>query len=184
MQEIQEMLVWSLGREDPLQDSMATHSSISACRIPWTEEPARLQPTGSQTVRHELNDLEHTRPRENPPGGSNEYLNKIPKEYLRRWPLYIYVIFPGGSICKETAYNAGYLSSIPGSGRSPGEGNGNTLQYSSLENPRDRGSWWASAHGVTKNRTQLSNWRTTLYLYVICHDTLAGTIQPAKLCKV
>ena len=48
-------------------------------------------------------------------------------------------------------------SSIPGSGRSPGEGNGNPLQYSCLENPMDRGAWWATVHGVAKSRTQLSD---------------------------
>ena len=101
--------------------------------------------------------LAHTRPRENPPGGSNEYLNKIPKEHLRRWPHYIYAIFPGGSVGKETTYSGRDLSSIPGSGRSPGEGDSNTLQYSCLENPMDRGSWWASVHEVTKSQTQLSN---------------------------
>ena len=46
---------------------------------------------------------------------------------------------------------------IPRSGRSPGEGNGKPLQYSCLENPMDRGAWWATVHGVTKSRTQLSN---------------------------
>ena len=52
--------------------------------------------------------------------------------------------------------NAGDLSSIPGSGRSLGEGNGDPLQYSCLENPMDRGAWWATVHGVTKesNMTQ------------------------------
>ena len=49
--------------------------------------------------------------------------------------------FPGGSNTKVFAYNAGDPGSIPGSGRSPGEGNGNPLQYSCLENPRDRGAW-------------------------------------------
>ena len=50
------------------------------------------------------------------------------------------------------------LGSIPGSGRSPGEGNGNPLQYSCLENPMDGGAWWATVHGVTKSRrTRLSN---------------------------
>ena len=43
--------------------------------------------------------------------------------------------------------------SIPGSGRSPGEGNGNPIQYSCLENPMDRGAWWATVHGVTKSQT-------------------------------
>ena len=45
---------------------------------------------------------------------------------------------------------------IPGSGRSPGEGHGNPLQYSCLENPIDRGAWWATVHGATKSQTQLS----------------------------
>ena len=52
MQETQEMWVWSLGQEDPLQKKMATHSSILAWKIPWTEKPGGLQSTGSQRVRH------------------------------------------------------------------------------------------------------------------------------------
>ena len=61
--------------------------------------------------------------------------------------------FPGGSDSKAYAYNAGDLGSIPGSGRSPGEGNGNPLQYSGLENPMDRGAWWATIHGVAGSDT-------------------------------
>ena len=61
--------------------------------------------------------------------------------------------FPSGSYDKESACNVGDLGSIPGSGRSPGEGNGYPLQHSCLENPMDRGAWWATAHGVTKSRT-------------------------------
>ena len=56
--------------------------------------------------------------------------------------------FPGGSDAKEPACNEGDLDLIPGSGRSPGEGNGNPLQYSCLENPMDRGAWRATVHGV------------------------------------
>ena len=56
--------------------------------------------------------------------------------------------FPGGSVGKASACNAGDLGSIPGSGSSPGEGNGNPLQYSCLGNPMDRGSWWAMVHGI------------------------------------
>ena len=48
------------------------------------------------------------------------------------------------------------VGSIPGSGRSPGEGNGYPLQYSCLENPKDRGAWRATVHGVTKSQTELS----------------------------
>ena len=61
--------------------------------------------------------------------------------------------FPGGSDRKVSAYNAGDLGSIPGSGRFPGEGNGNPLQYSCLENPMDGGTWQATAHGVAKSQT-------------------------------
>ena len=59
--------------------------------------------------------------------------------------------FPGGSDSKASAYNVGDLGSIPGMGRSPGKGNGNPLQYSSLDNPMDRGAWQATVHGVTKS---------------------------------
>ena len=55
--------------------------------------------------------------------------------------------FPGGSEVKASACNEGDLGSIPGSGRSPGEGNGNPVQYSCLENLMDRGAWWATVHG-------------------------------------
>ena len=61
--------------------------------------------------------------------------------------------FPGGSEDKAYACNAGDLGSIPGLGRSPGEGNSNPLQYSYLENPMDREAWWATVHGVTKSQT-------------------------------
>ena len=64
--------------------------------------------------------------------------------------------FPGGSEVKASACNAGDLGSIPGPERSPGEGNGNPLQYSCLENPMDGGAWWATVHGVAKSWTQLS----------------------------
>ena len=57
MQEMQKTQVWSLGQEDPLEEGMATHSSISAWRIPWTEEPVGLQSIGSQNVGHDWNYL-------------------------------------------------------------------------------------------------------------------------------
>ena len=58
--------------------------------------------------------------------------------------------FPDGSDGKDSACNVGDLGSVPGLGRSPGEGNGYPLQYSCLENPMDRGVWWATAHGVER----------------------------------
>ena len=65
--------------------------------------------------------------------------------------------FLGGSDGKESTCNAGDLDSIPGLGRSPGEGNGYLLQYPCLENLMDRGTWWAAVHGVEKSRARLSN---------------------------
>ena len=61
--------------------------------------------------------------------------------------------FPCSSVSKESACSAGDRGSIPGSGRSPGEGNGNALQYSCLENPMNRRAWQATVHGVTKGQT-------------------------------
>ena len=61
--------------------------------------------------------------------------------------------FPGDSDGKESACNVGDPGSIPGLGRSPGEGSDNPLQYSCLENSMDRGAWQATVHGVTKSRT-------------------------------
>jgi len=61
--------------------------------------------------------------------------------------------FPGGSDSRESACSVGDLGSIPGLGRSPGEGNGNPFQYSCLENPMDGGACRATVHGVAKSRT-------------------------------
>ena len=71
--------------------------------------------------------------------------------------------FPGGSDGKASACNAGDPGSFPGSGRSPGEGNGNPLQHSCLENPMKRGAWYATVHGVAKSQTRPSNFTFTFY---------------------
>ena len=66
--------------------------------------------------------------------------------------------FPGGSAVKNLPVNAGNIrdvGSIPGLRRSPGGGHGNPVQYSCLENPMDRGAWWARVHRVAKSGTQL-----------------------------
>ena len=62
----------------------------------------------------------------------------------------ILYVFAGGPVGKESAYNAGNPGSISGSGRSPGEGNGNPFQHSCLGNPMDRGAWQATDNGVHK----------------------------------
>ena len=63
------------------------------------------------------------------------------------------ISFPGGSDGKESACNAGDMGLIPWSGRSPGEGNGNPIQYSCLENPMDGRVWQATVNGIAKNQT-------------------------------
>ena len=62
-----------------------------------------------------------------------------------------------GSVVKHLPANTGSVSSIPGLGRSPGEGNSNPLQYSCLENPKDTGALWAEVHGVAKSQARLSD---------------------------
>ena len=75
-----------------------------------------------------------------------------------------------------SACNVGDLDSIPGLGRSPGEGNGNLLQYSCLENPMDRGAWWATVHGVAKSLTRLSNFTFTFTLVISLTNCLSLVI--------
>ena len=72
-------------------------------------------------------------------------------------PSLYYIMSPAGSGNKESACNVEDPGLIPGSGRSPEEGNGNSFQYSCLENSMDRGAWQAIDHGFAKNQTQLSN---------------------------
>ena len=65
------------------------------------------------------------------------------------------IYFPGSTVVKNLASNAGDMGSVSGSGRSPRVGNGNPLQYSCLENPFDRGAWWAIVHGSQRVRHNL-----------------------------
>ena len=77
----------------------------------------------------------------------DQFLIVFLSHYLKQLNSYIFLIFLHGSGGNESTCNAGDLGSIPGLGRSPGEGNGNPLQYSYLENPMDRGAWQATVHG-------------------------------------
>ena len=88
---------------------------------------------------------------------------------LRQKELPVTLILPGpnGSVGKESACNAGELRSFPGLGRSPGEVNGNPLQYSCLKNPMDREAWWAAVHGVARVRHN----RATKYMLSIFLDS-------------
>ena len=98
----QELQIRLLGWEDLLEEGMVTHSNILAWRIPWTEEPGRLQSIGWHTVGHNFS-----------------------------------------------------------------EGNGTPLQYSCLENPMDRGAWWATVHRVAKSRTRLSSFTFTFHFHAL-----------------
>ena len=75
--------------------------------------------------------------------------------------------FPRWLSGKESACSEGDAGSIPGLGKSPGEGNGNPPQYSYLENPMDRGAWWAAVHGVAKSRTRLSDSTFTFHFHAL-----------------
>ena len=87
----------------------------------------------------------------------SEYLS--PLQTFRLW--FSSSDFPGGSDSKASVYNVGDPGLSPGLGRSPGEGNGNPLQYSCLENAMDRGAWKATVYGVAKSRTRLSDFTFT-----------------------
>ena len=82
--------------------------------------------------------------------------------FLSYYSLPILGDFSGNSDGKASVYNAGDPGSIPGSGRSPGEGNGNPLQYSCLANSMDAGAWWATVHGVPKSQTRLSDFNVNV----------------------
>ena len=92
---------------------------------------------------------------------------------------------PGGSEVKASACNARDLGSIPGLGRSPGKGNGNPLQYSCLENPMDRGAWWAAVHGVAKSQTRLSDFTFSLVYFISANSKCNATQgdKPVISCK-
>ena len=106
-----------------------------------------------------------------------EYIAFVPNRYsLDLIPLQIFTFIPRDHctphftlnfqiwICLPSTCNAGDLSSIPGSESSPGEGNGNPLQYSCLQNPMDGGAWWATVHGVAKSQTRLSDFTVTFQI--------------------
>ena len=115
---------------------MATHSSILAWRIPWTEELGGLQSMGLLRVGQDWSDWAHTR---------RVLLLYFQSTYLFISVFHFLLGFPDSSVGKESACNAGDLGLIPGLGRSPGEGKDYRLQYSGLENSMD-----CIVHGVAK----------------------------------
>ena len=127
---------------------MATHSSVLAWRIPGTGEPGGLPSMGSHRVRHDWNNLAAMFP-------------QIACPWLHHG-----IIVPGlpgrlrvQRICLQCRRRRD-SGSIPGLGRSPGEGHGNPLQYSCLEDPMERGAWRMTVHGVKKSQTRLKRLST------------------------
>ena len=97
------------------------------------------------------------------------YIQKIHIRFLVVMNILMwYMGFLCSSVGKEFACSAGGLGSIPGLGRSPGEGNGNPLQYLCLENLLDRGAWWTAVHGVSKSQARLSNFHFLSLQRLIC----------------
>ena len=146
---------------------MATHSSSLAWRIPGTEDPGGLLSMGSCRVRHDGNNLAGAAAHSS--SQKMKFLDSIIRKYVSSFsPEYILHCVYFNSVCRNTtqlmlviknlAASAGDIRNvgpIPGSGRSPGGGHGNPFQYFCLENPMDRGTWWATVHRVTKSHTEL-----------------------------
>ena len=153
---------------------MATHSSTLAWKIPWTEEPGWLQSMGLLRVGHDWatslslfcigegndNPLQCSC-LENPRDGGAWWfaVYGVTRSQTRlKWlnsSSSCKEGFAGSSSVKNLLANARDTGSIIGSGRCSGEGNGNPLQCSCLENPRDSGAWWAAIYGVTQSWTWL-----------------------------
>ena len=104
------------------------------------------------------------------------------KSLIVVWYIYScpYFMTSSGSDGKASAYNAGDPSLIPGSGRSSGEGNGNPLQYSCLENPMDGGAWQATVHRIAKSHRQLSYF-TSLSLYSMTQQFHYWVLNPRRI---
>ena len=161
---------------------MAPRSSTAAWKIPWREEPGGLQSMGSLRARlhfhfHfslscigegngdplQYSCLENPRDR----GAQWAAVYGVAQNWTRLKRLSSSsssihnIAFSGGSDSIESACIGEDLGSVPGSGRSPGEGNGNPLQYSCLENPMDRGVWWVTVHGVAKSRDMTEQLKLT-----------------------
>ena len=92
------------------------------------------------------------------------------------WCIYVCLGLPRWLSVKESAWQSRRHSSIPGSGRSPGGGNGNPLQHPYLGNPMDRGTWWATVHGMAKDQTQLSNWTHT-HAFMFVWNSIPHTVM-------
>ena len=174
------------------EKALAPNSSTLAWKIPGTGEPGRLQSMGSQradTTEHlhfhfslsctgegNGNPLQYSC-LENPRDGgawwaavygvaqSQTRLKRLSSSSSSSSSMY-HMGFPGGSVLKNLPANAGDRGSIPGLGKCPGEGNGNPVPDSCLENPMDRGAWRATVHGVTRVGHIYTNIYIYMYMYI------------------
>ena len=167
-----------------LGEGNGTPLQYSAWKIPWTEEPGRLQSMWSLRVGHDWEtslSLSCIRERngnplqcsclENPRDGGAWWAAiygsyRVGHDWSDLAAAAATVMLPGGSDSKESTCSAGDPGSVPGSGRSPGEGHGNALQRSCLENSMDRRDWWDPVHGVAESDTTERCWLMLSYLKV------------------
>ena len=175
---------------------MAPHSSTRAWRIPRTEEPGRLQSMGSLRVGHDwatslspFTFMPQSRKWQPTPlflSGESQGRGSLvgcplwgrTESDMMKWLSSSISIIAWWISGKEFACNAGgtrEAGSIPGSERSPGVGNGNSLQYYWLENSRYRGAWWAIVYGVAKSQTRLS---THVRVYIYIYMSISIIVSP------
>ena len=130
-----------------LWDQALRHGAQLALWVPFCQVRFPISYPGGSQVRHFF----FPRPISGQTPRIVKRLYQESLQFVMTWS------FLGGSNGKESARDVGDLGSIPGSGRSPGEGHGSPLQYFCLENPINRGAWWATVHGVAKSRTWLND---------------------------
>ena len=120
----------------------------------------KISCAAAKTQGSQINDLTHTH---TDSGGLEKFQDKDMKTDTPWGTVALCTTLCGGSVVKNLPADAGDAGSIPGLGRCPEERYNNRLQYACLGNPMDRGTWWATAHGITKNQTQLSDWAPTTH---------------------
>ena len=130
-------------------NDLSHHLALAACALSW--DLLVISPTRLSLLTLTLHTRAHAH--------THTHTHTQDPAYNRA--LYIHLDFPDGSVLKNLPANAGDAGLIPGSWRPPGGGNGNSLQYSCLENSMERDAWWATVHGVAKSWTLLSDWACT-----------------------
>ena len=147
-------------RKIPLEKWMTVFSSILAWRTPWTEELVGLQCTGPQRVGHDGSNwvCMHTHTH------THSHTHTHTHSHTHIWASQVVLVVKN---LPANARNVRDVGSTPGSGKSPGGGCGNPLQYSCLENAMDRWAWWATVHGIARVRHSLKTKPPPyIYLYI------------------